>query len=328
MAKGNRRRRVVNPRSPQPMYVIAGLPKAIHKDAVDNLQDRLPHAIVKGLPSPTADGSLYSTAFLSQLVRSIGEFAVRRRTNGNAQPAPASITLFFVPASDQEALLRRFDFALMSAPLSALVARDEQYRQLRHDPEAVAAALIAAVAASGDARTNLNHVIRRLGYRSDNEALLLPPCNFMAQDGDLVPIFRAIRLGERDWTDRLEELGPTPLTHEDVPRRIQRQQTRRVFVDSRGIAFFIAHPGAYDGRPREVEDDQDSDALLDTLRALYRFGGALEPGLHHDAQRGDGTALDGAVFACSEKGRISAKADYANVYPNDFVRVGDFTSLE
>lgn len=328
MARHHPRRRVVQPRGPQPMYVIAGLPKAIHKDAVDGLQARLPHAIVKGIPSPTHDGALYSGALVNLLVRSVGEFAVRRRTNGNAQPAPASITLLFVPASDQEALLQRFDFALMSAPLSALVARDLHYRQLRHDRDAVADALIAAVAASGEARMNLTQVVRRLAYRSDNEALLLPPRNFMTQDGNLVPIFTAIRQGHRPWTDRLEEFGPSSLTHDDVPKRIQGQQTRRVFVDSRGMALFIAHPAAYDGPPREVEGDQNVDGLVDALRALYRFGGAVEPGLHHDAQRSDGVALDGAVFECSTKGRISAKADYANVYPNDFVRVGNFTAAE
>lgn len=328
MAKRHQRRRIVKPRGPQPMYAIAGLPKAVHKDAVDRLQARLPHAIVKGIPAPTQDGALYSTAAVSQLVRSIGEFAVRRRTNGNAQPAPASITLLFVPAPDQEDLLRRFDFALMSAPLSALVARDAQFRQLRHDREAVAEALIAAVAASGEARMNLSQVVRRLGYRSDNEALLLPPRNFMTQEGNLVPAFMAIRRGDRSWTDRMEDLGPTPLSHDDVPNRIQAQQTRRVFVDGRGMGFFIAHPAAYDGPHREVEDDGSADLLLDTLRALYRFGGAIEPGLHHDAQRSDGAPLDGALFECSTKGRISAKADYANVYPNDFVRVGSFTAAE
>lgn len=328
MAKRHQRRRVVQRHGPQPMYVIAGLPKAIHKEAIGRLQARLPHAIVKGVPSPKPDGALYSTALVNLLTRSIGEFAVRRRTNGNAQPTPASITLLFVPAPDQEVLLRRFDFALMSAPLSALVARDEHAKQLRHDGNAVAETLVAAVAAAAEARMNLNQVVRRLGYQSDNEALLLPPRNFMTQDGDLVPAFTAIRRGHRPWTDRLTELGPTPLTHDDVPKRIQGQQTRWVFVDGRGMAFFIAHPRAYDGPPREVEDGENADELLDTLRALYRFGGAVMPGLHHDAQRSDGAALDGAVFECSTKGRISAKAEYANVYPNDFVRVGNFMMVQ
>ena len=173
MGKNGKPRRVVQPYGPQPMYVIAGLPKSVHKHALDSLQARLPQAIIKGIPSPSGDGALYSPQLLDILVRSVGEFALRRRTNGNAQPTPQSITLLFVPSPDQEVLLRRFDFALMSAPLSALVARDQHYRQMRHDREAVGVALAHAVAASGEARMNLNQVVRRLGYQSDNEGLLV-----------------------------------------------------------------------------------------------------------------------------------------------------------
>ncbi|AMK26130.1 hypothetical protein K426_26155 (plasmid) [Sphingobium sp. TKS] len=326
--KVSKRRRVVQPRGPQPMYLIAGLPKSVHKSAIDGLQARLPETIVRGIPSSSKDGALYSPAMVNLLVRSVGAFAIRRRGNGNAQPTPATITLLFVPAPDQEVLLSRFDFVLMSAPLATLVARDEKYVQLRHDPAAVAEALIAAVAAAGEARMNLNQVVRRLGYRSDNEALLLPPRNFMTQNGNLVPLFLDFRRGDRPWDDRLEDLGPVPLTHEDVPLRVKPQQTRRPFVDSRGVAFFIAHPNAYDGPPREVEEENDIEELLATLRALYRFGGALEPGMHHDAQRADGSELGGAAFECSEKGRIHGKGGYANIYPNDFVRIASYDQAE
>lgn len=321
MGKKAKRRRVVQPSGPQPMYIIAGLPKSVHKDAIDSLQVRLPQAIVKGIPSPSNDGALYSPQLLDILVRSVGEFALRRRANGNAQPTPASMTLLFVPAPDQEALLRRFDFALMSAPLSALVARDAQYRQMRHDREAVGTALAEAVAASGEARMNLNQVVRRLRFQSDNEGLLLPPRNFLTEDGDLVRTFRQFREGSRAWTDRMEEFGPAQLTHEDVPLRVKGQQTRHVFVDNRGMAYFIAHPTAYDGPPREVDDEEDVGAMLMALRSLYRFGGALPPGIHHDAQRSDGSVLGSAKFHCAEKGPIHGKGGYANVYPNDYVRV-------
>lgn len=328
MATTRRRRNIVKAPSQQPMYVIAGLPKAIHKGCVDALQARLPHAIVKGIPSPTSDGALYSGSYLATLVRSIGEFVVRRRTNGNAQPTPASITLLFVPAPDQEALLGTFDFAIMSAPLSTLVAFDDRYRTLRHDRGAVNDALIAAVAADGEARSNLNQVVRRLGLQSDNEALLLPPRNFMTQDGDLTSTFRAYRQGQRTWTDRFADFGPAELNHDDVPARIHPKQTRRVFIDSRGMAFFIAHPTAYEAPPREVEDPENSTGILSALRALYRFGGALVPGIHHDAQRGDGSPLNGAIFCCDEKGRIRADATHANIYPDDFVRVRNYVTHE
>ena len=211
----------------------------------------------------------------------------------------------------------------MPAALPALVALDGRYRQLRHDRTAVEEALVAAVAAAGEARQALNHVVRRLAYQSDNEAMLLPPRNFRTEEGNLQEEFRSFRNSERAWTDRLTHLGPTPLTHEDVPDRIARQQTRRVFVDDRDMAYFIAHPTAYDGPCREVDQGQRPAAIMSALRSLYRFGGALAPGLHHDAQRSDGAELGGAVFHCEQKGKIRARGEYANVYPNDFVRVSN-----
>lgn len=318
-----KRRGIVRPRGAQPMYVIAGLPKSRNKDAVDALQARRPDAIVQGIPSSDRDGALYPLSLREALVRSVGAFAIRRRGDGHAPVTPASITLFFVPSSDQAELLDAFNFAVMAAPLPTLVAWDEHGRQLRHDREAIDAALIAAVSPSGRAKADLDVVQWRLNFQSDNEALLLPPENFFTKDGDLVPVFRAFRDGERPWTDRLADYGPTELTHEDVPKRVAAQQTRRPYVDSRSMAFFIAHPKAYDGPAREVGEEERPAAILSVLRSLYRFGGALPPGIHHDVQRRDGSSLGGADFICSRKGPISSKADYANIYPDDFVRVAD-----
>lgn len=323
-----RGRRIIKAPSQQAMYVIAGLPKARHAEAINALERRYPQAIFKGLASPNQDGRLYSQALVEALIRSVGEFALRRRGNDPAQPTPASLTLLFVPSPDQEVLLQAFDFAVMAAPLPALLARDDQGVQLRHDREAVLSALVEALRPSSDPQMALNEVKRRLGYQSDNEALLLPPRNFLTEDGDLAPVFRSFRDGERAWTDRLEAFGPTPLGHEDVPSRIRRQQTRRPFVDQRGMAYFMAHPAAFDGAVREVGEPKDTGALQEALRSLYRFGSALPQGLHHDAQRSDGSALGGALLHCSVKGAIRGQSGYANVYPNDFVRVEKYEQAE
>jgi hypothetical protein len=122
------------------------------------------------------------------------------------------------------------------------------------------------------------------------------------------------------WDDRLHDFGPAELKYEDFPKRIPKGETRRVFVDGRGMAFPIAHPAAFDGPPRELEPEARVEALALTLRALYRFGGALPRGLHHDARRADGSPLGGATFHCSVNGELHAKGEYANVYPNDYVR--------
>lgn len=323
MAKAARRRSVVQRHGPTPLYVIAGLPLAAHRRTLQHLSDRFPTRLFKGVSSPANDGGLYGEALVATLMRGVGSFVVRRRNNDPAQPTPRSLTLLYVPAPDEQRLLRAFEFSAMTIPLPALAALDERYRQLRHDPNAVIAAIEDAIAPGAPAQQALAEVSRRLNFKSDNEALLLPPRNFLVGDGDLVPTFREFGTGQRAWTDRLAELGPCELTHEDVPKRVAHQQTRRVFVDRRGVAFFMAHPQAFDGPPREVEDDSETE-IASALRSLYRFGGALDLGIHHDAQRSDGSPLQGAVFHCDERGRIRANDDYANVYPNDFVRVADY----
>lgn len=282
--------------------------------------------IFKGAPATSVDAALYSKPYIETLVRSAGEFAVRRRSNGNEQPTPASLTLIFVPAIDQEFLLKTFDFTVMPSPLSALAVRDERGAQLRHQLEIALEEIIQAIKASSHAQLSLAEVRRRLSYQSDNEALLLPPANFMTADGDLRAAFREFREGKRSWTDRLAHLGPTDLKHEDVPSRIKKQQTRRPFVDVRGMAYFIAHPNAYDGQAREA--DNTLPEILSKLQTLFRFGGSVVSGLHHDAQRSDGSRLGGAMFHCSEKGPIRSNEGYANVYPNDFVRVASYDEVK
>jgi hypothetical protein len=319
------RRDHIRPKTSQHMFIVAGLPRVVHQRTLRQLQDENPQLIFKGAPSPD-DGNLYPPGLVESLVKSVGTFVVRRRQASKEELTPASIVLLYVPSYDQERLLEVFDFAVMTQDLPGL-APWENGRQRRHDLDVVRDELTAAIQASASARTNLNTVQERLNRQVDNEPLLLPPRNFFTQAGDLAPVLRQFRTGPRTWTDRLADYGPKVLTHDDVPNRISPQQTRRPFVDSRGMAFFTAHPAAYDGPPREVDDGDDAASILAALRSLYRFGGALARGLHHDVQRDDGTPLGGAEFHCSEKGSITSTSDYANIYPNDFVRVDQHTQV-
>lgn len=321
------RRNHVKAKTSSHMYIVAGLPRAVHQRALDEVEKKGSGLILKGAPSPD-DGALYSSALVEQLIRASGEFAIKRRQASKDAPTPASITLLYVPSPDQEQLLSVFDFAVMAVPLPRLSAWGADGRQLRHRLDVVIEEMAAAIRPSGQARTNLAAVQQRLDRQSDDEALLLPPRNFLTQDGDLTLVMRDYRSSMRLWDDRLPDLGPTALSHEDVPLRIDSQQTRRPFVDARGMAFFIAHPKAYDGEAREVVDSKDVAGTLQVLRSLYRFGGSLARGLHHDAQRSDGSALGGAEFTCSEKGRVSSTSAYANVYPNDRVRAAELKAVK
>jgi hypothetical protein len=316
------RRRLIGTGRRQDMYVLAGLPIATHRRGVEFLKTLIPTAIVHSAPSTTSNGTLYPKQLVETFVRMIGNFAVRRRKNGPDQPpAPATITLLYVPSPDAEQLLTAFDFAILAAPLPTLVAYDIRGRQLRHDLDTVQDALASATDVDGELQAARRTIAWRISrYKRSDEGLLLPPRNFLRNEGDLIQVYRSFRRGERGWDDRLDELGPTELTNDDMPKRIENEETRRVFVDVRGMAFPVAHPLAFDGPPRELEPEAAPHHLLSTLRALYRFGGALPRGIHHDAQRANGSALGGATFHCDSVGEISAQGDYANVYPNDFVR--------
>lgn len=319
---GKKKQRLIQPNSRRDMIVLAGLPQAAHMRTTAYLKERFPLLIVLGYPGPPKEGALYPSRTVSSLMNMVGDFAVARRTKGPVQPlAPATITLLYVPSIDDEKLLRAFDFAVMPVPLASLLALDARYRPSRHDPDAAIAAVLAAIDKAGDARTALNHVVRRLAYQSSNEGMLLPPHNYLRDDGDLSAVFREFRQGKRAWTDRMGELGPDALTSQDMPKRIPPDKTDRMFVDARGMAFPIAHPTAYDGPPREIEPDEAENAVASTLRSLYRFGGPVARGLHHDAQRSDGSALQGATFHCSEQSTFNAQGNYANIYPNDYVRI-------
>lgn len=303
------------------MVIVAGLPVRTHKPSLQKFSERFPDVIVQGTPASASDGALYSDRYVQQLVQDVGQFILRRRENGHQQPTPAGIHLLFVPSTDQEKLLREFDFFVMPTALRGLEEWSHQGKQRRHDFDAVASVLTESFQRSAPARSNLNVVRRRLGYLSDNEALLLPPRNYLTADGELANIFRKLRSGDLEWTDRFERLGPSDLTHDDVPNRISKKQTRHPFIDIRDLAFFVAHPTAYDGNVWETEEDSSQLELVLSLRSLYRFGGAMPQGFHHDVQRRDGRGLGRATFNCAKRGSIESSENYANVYPNDAIRL-------
>jgi hypothetical protein len=312
------RRRVAHS-GPVQMFVVAGLPKALSERANSILRELVPGEInVVSLAS--AEDALYRDALVSGIVRAVAGFAIRRRTHGSVGVvAPSSITLMYVPAPDEDRLLRRFDFAVFPVPLAELAARDAKGHQLRHSYDAVRAALARAVAASGPVRTNQN-VVRERANRRDGEALLLPPNNFQVErEVPVSRLFLEILRGDRPWTDRLAELRLGRFTKENLPH-VPPQQTRKAFQDHRGLVFLTAHPTAYHGQTREIERDITDAKLLSLLKSLYRFGAALPNGFHHDAQLEHAKSLAGLVFDCCMKGAIQGNGSHANIYPNDFVR--------
>lgn len=317
-----RLRRIPN-RGTMEMFVVAGLPPSLHNRAPSMLTQMARSEIkVVALPSSERDGALYPQKLTSGIVQATAGFTIRRRSDGSEQQSvPSSITLLYVPAEDDECLLRCLDFAVLPIPLHDLAARDAKGRQLRHSDEALRAALARAVDSAGPARRNLSLIKERVGRLADGEPLLLPPRNFhLDRDQKIESVFHALRRGERPWTDRIAELSLRFFTRDHLPR-LARHKTRRAFQDYRGLIFLSAHPTAFDGATREAEEEAlDSERLL-RLRGLYRFGAAVPNGFHHDVQFEQGRTLAGVEFECVLIGQVCGHASHANIYMNDFVRI-------
>jgi hypothetical protein len=300
------------------MVVLAGLPPEHCTWAVESLQSRARVAV--GAPSAARDGVLYPTRVVQTLLKAAVQFAARRRSQGPLSPIhPNFVTLLYVRSPDEEALLSAFDFAVLPVPLGVLGVYGETGRMLRHERAAVQAELGDAFAPGARANAAAGEVRQRVDRRSEADALLLPPANFRVNRGDLTAMFKEYRSGFREPRDRFPELSPTALNSDALPR-LAKDEVRRVHVDERDLAFLHADDVAFHGHPRELPEDAESEAHRSLLRTLYRFGGALLPGFHHDVQRRDGREMLDTPFDCCVAGSVTVSGSHANVYPNDFVR--------
>lgn len=305
----------------KPMYVLAGLPPELYTWARNFLHNKQPAANVVGAPSSVNDGALYPPALVKTLLRAVTGFSVRRHAKDTLHlVAPQSISLLYVPARDEEQLLQLFDFAVLAVALKPLAVFDVEGRQLRHQREAVGQILQDFVSAAGQQKLALDELRQRIGRLSDQEALLLPPQNFhLANQHVLATLFVEFRLGIRPITDRFPELKLEALSCNEIPR-IQVGAVRRVYVDARQVAFLTAHPTAYHGEMRVLEEPTLERNLHSVLRSLFRFGVQLPMGFHHDAQRRDGLPFRDFPFYCDQDGSVLINATHSNVYANEFIR--------
>ena len=305
------------------MYVLAGLPVERQADAVAEMRRLRPGCVVVGAPSGRSDTCLYPARLVDVLIAGVTGFALRRRTRGPATPvAPGSITLLYVPSPDDERLLRAFDFAVLPVRLAALSAIGENGRALRHERRAVMSTLQDVANTDNKARRMIDEVRQRTMRRAESDAILLPPNNFKAPaPAELVVMFKAVRSGARRIDDRFPELQARRLSKNDLSR-LDKNEVRTVLVDRRELAFLQAHDTAFHGPARELDEAATSCERQNMLRRLYRFGGPLPDGFHHDVQQSDGSKLRDVEFDCCEQGKFTVSGSHANVYPNDYVRPG------
>jgi hypothetical protein len=121
------------------LFLLAGLPHPLHSRIEEFFQNMAgKDAKVIATSSSSDDGLLYRETTVRTLLRAGAQFAVRRLKNRNDDQAarPRRIALFYVPAENDELLLRAFDFFVFPVPLRDLSTFDGYGKQARHQREA------------------------------------------------------------------------------------------------------------------------------------------------------------------------------------------------
>lgn len=303
------------------LFLLAGLPHPLHSRIEDFVQNVAgSNAKVIATPSPSYDGPLYREKTVQTLLRAGAQFAVRRLKNRSDDQAarPRRIVLFYVPAEDDELLLREFDFFVFPVPLRDLSTFDEQGNQRRHQREACEAAIREGMEVYN--RDLVGLLQRRIESRKSHEPLLLPPANFHLNDQRLRQAFCELTRGIRAWANAMPQtVSPETFDHEMLPDFLDHNERQLIFRDSRNVIFPCARPREFHGA-HEINPAVELCALRELLRTTYRFGTSLPQGFHHDAQFEGGRHFNQTRFECSKQGVLSVTASHVNIYPNDYVR--------
>ena len=321
--KVRRARRALPVSASVPVIVIAGLPQSICGETAKIAQERIfAGTQVFAQPSPEGEGRVYSKELGENLLREVTDFAVRRRKESGATLRPEWLAVLYVPSYDQQNLLEQFEFSAHPVALTELHARNENGVSLRHFRDAALDSLKMRFGNGSAARVALDRVRERVNTLSDRERLLLAPRNFHVTDVErLEALFREAFYGQRSWDEVADVVSIGEFTSREIPR-LPAGRTRRAFKDARDLVHLAAHPKAFHGVPRELDAADDLRARKLLLQSMFRFGAALPGGFHHDAQLEYEQAVDDLVFDCPVRGEFSAKGQYANIYPDDFVRIG------
>lgn len=307
--------------NPIDLFLLAGIPNPLHLRIEQFFQNIAgTHAKVIATPSPSYDGLLYREGAVRTLLSAGGQFAVRRLKNRSDDQVarPRRIALFYVPAEDDERLLREFDFFIFPVPLRELSSFDHAGNQRRHQREAGEAAIRKGMEVYR--RDLVGLLQRRIESRKSHEPLLLPPVNFHLDHQRLAQVFSELTRGSRAWANAMPEtIIAQMFDREMLPNFLHHNEHQRIFRDSRNVVFPCARPTDYHGA-QEIDPTAEVGVLRELLRTYYRFGTFLPQGFHHDAQFEDGRHFIQTRFDCSREGELLVTASHVNIYPNDYVR--------
>ena len=125
------------------------------------------------------------------------------------------------------------------------------------------------------------------------------------------------------WENAMPDgVVPEMFDREQLPEFLDHQERQLIFRDARDVIFPCARANELHSRLPDVPPESDLTVLQNFLRSVYRFGTPLPDGFHHDAQLEWGRPFHNMSFDCSRNGPISVTGSHANLYPNDYVRIG------
>ncbi len=284
------------------------------------LRERRRHSKAIATPFPSYDGALYKEKSVQTLFTAGARFAIRRLKNrSDDQTArPRRIALFYVPADNDELLIRAFDFFAFPVPLRDLSTYDETGTQRRHVRHECESAIRGAM--ETHVRVLVGSLQGRIESRKSHEPLLLPPANFHLPGERLKSVFCELTRGARAWENMMPEtIAAETFDNERLPGFLwRREEHQMIFKDARGIVYPCSRATEMHGI-QEIDPDAEAPMLREMLRSVYRFGTSLPQGFHHDAQFEYGRHFHNTQFDCSQKGVCFVSGSHARVYPNDFV---------
>jgi hypothetical protein len=316
-----RERRKIPPPSSEPLVILAGFPSptAAIERVVENFRPRARRAV--SVPSGFDDRRLYPEWLTLALMRRVCAFASRRLKNDREMvPTPSRILLLYVDSPDSEELLRAFDFCVF--PIALRSDQRPHYKHWRFNPEKSRALVTRALDLADDATKDAWAIKLRVENAKATEPLMLPPANFVFEENrSIEELYRVTRQGRRAWNDPFLEIRQRDFIHAMLPDYHLGGGTKSFFEDSRTVVFPPAKNAEHHGETRYFQHEHPSlEECQSLLRQLYRFGGALRRGFHHDIQRENGAEFGERIFYCREKGWVRLAGAHANVYPDDFIR--------
>lgn len=303
-----------------PLFVIAGLPKETAvpvQTALQGAQD-LKVARYVTVDFGGKGGPIYTTNKVHALIASTGAFALRTRRStelNREQIAPSRLYLLYVPSPEAECLLQAFDFFCMPIPILSGSGEPDWRFDLKQSLVRIRRA-VRRVAKDSDSTVRYLH--RKVTQTKKETPLRLPPQNFALKEGLLAQSFRVALRPGGNWRT-LKSIKATKFLKEDLPRALKGKKRAYLYQDERGIVF-PPDPTRH-GPARELPKQASFDDFRRVLNQLFRFGMPLSDGYHHDAQYPGTRAFTDVEFWCSRNGSLRVSGPYANVYPNDFVRL-------